>query len=305
MSFGTAHVLGAAAPRFGFSGGVSADAVHAFDGVLYDVLRTALDLARLVSPSRTVQASHLATVAKIAAILRPPSQPERSGRFAGRKQRQRQSGGNATGLPSEYFGVDSGAYGGVGSGSNGAPDPALAHPGLTSTFVPSLLGGCGAVTCKGKGGCKGKGKGKGAQAGGNTTGMPTEYYGTDSGAYASGLARGGTVTSFDPSGLARAGLDPVTATGQPLMAGGAGPRVSLTDDVLARLVHEYGARRGGVRVSAAARRAVKALVEASATRVLATAASRRPTRSKLTAAAIGRATRALPAPLLVLGPRGV
>jgi hypothetical protein len=226
MRLGTAPLLAAAAARCGFAS-VSADAAPAFDALLYDIVRTALDLVRLVTRSRTVQAEHLTTLARVAAVL--------------------------------------------------CPADMAATATATATGTAAM---------------------RRRQRGGNPTGMPSEFYGVDGGQYGASSAVTGTVTSHDPSGaFARLGLEP-SSPPFPMQGGGGGARlgvrIGVSDEVLSRLVQEYGARRGSVRVSAAARRALRSLVERNAARVLAVA-GRRPRpgqrRRVLTAAALNGARR--------------
>ena len=130
--------LGLAAAH-GFSR-VAPDALSKFDAFVYHVTKSTLDLVSLVTPTRTVQPAHFASLVRIADLMREP--------VAGRKGPRAMIGG-AVRFPPSYFGSlePSGAYG-APTGHSGASDVSagIARPASVSTYGASellMMGGGG------------------------------------------------------------------------------------------------------------------------------------------------------------------
>jgi hypothetical protein len=118
---------------------VAPDALSKFDAFVYHITKSALDLVSLVTPARTVQPAHFATLERIADLMR---EPVVAGRRAPPPTTTKMTGG-AIVLPPSYFGraEPAGAYSMAASGNSGAADigAAVARPAAVSTYGPSQL----------------------------------------------------------------------------------------------------------------------------------------------------------------------
>lgn len=133
MNFVDPAVLRKVASAHGF-GACSPDACAKLDAFLYQVLRSVLDLSRLVSAQRTLQPEHLMTLRKVAVMLKTPVGAPRAGL-------RQQMGGNDNTLPISYFGGDDSGVYSAAAGQDHTPCPGLVRSALHSDFPTPLLAG--------------------------------------------------------------------------------------------------------------------------------------------------------------------
>ena len=288
MYFGSRGVLNAMAREMHAPVRTPEASAPRFDALLFGAVKAYLDLAsRVVATSggKMVQAKHLQLMQHLACTAR-------SNKHAG----------GSTVLPSEYFGIASGAYsssapsssvGGSARGRNVNGD----HVG-GSTVLPSEYFGIesgaysGSTPSRSVGGsvgggrnvkvrCKGKSKVNDKHVGGSAV-LPSEYFGIASDsyhasvpahtAYALDMARASLPASFSggqgPSEAIRGrGANSAEFFAHDTLVGGGPPSpVRIPNEVFDALVREYRQRTGGkqsLRLSADAKAMLRTLVEAT------------------------------------------